>query len=431
MIEPDGDQVHIRPAGAVAGSVRPVGSKSHTNRAMVCAALADGASTLVGASCSDDTRHMVSAIRNLGVPVAVDDARGSIEVRGCSGMIPADDVALNVADAGTVMRFLTALCALGHGRFELDGSARMRARPIGALVEALRQLGAGFEFGGVVDFPPLTVHARGLPGGHAQFRSPQSSQFVSALLMVAPYAARDVTMLVEGEFPSRPYVDMTMTLMRRMGVEVLAGDDARFIVPAGQRYQADELLIEPDASAATYFWAAAAITGGRVCVEGLGMDSTQGDVAFTAVLERMGCEVESSADGIVVAGPAGGRLRGIDVDLNTMPDTVQTLAVAALFADGPTRIRNVGNLRVKETDRIAALASELTKLGAEVETTSDSLTINPPASLASATIETYNDHRMAMSLALVGLCAPITIRNPQCVSKSYPGFFESLLGLRP
>lgn len=429
MIQQSGDEVRIHPSGPVSGAVRVVGSKSLTNRALVCAALADGACTLRGASVSDDTHAMIDALRTLGVPVDIDDSRCSIAVRGCGGMVPADEAVLNVGDAGTAMRFLTALCTLGYGRFELDGSSRMRQRPIGALVDALRQLGAGIDFSGERGFPPVTILSRGLPGGHAEFDSPQSSQFVSAILMAAPYAARDVTVSIEGDFPSRPYVEMTLALMRRMGVEALAGEDARFIVPAGQRYRADEVQIEPDASAATYFWAAAAITGGRVCVRGLDATSLQGDVGFVSVLERMGCAVEASAEGLVVAGPPGGRLRAVDMNLCAMPDTAQTLAVAALFADGPTRIRNVSNLRVKETDRISALARELSKLGASVETVADGLTITPPASLASAEIDTYNDHRMAMSFALAGLRTPIVIRDPQCVSKSFPAYFETLVRL--
>jgi 3-phosphoshikimate 1-carboxyvinyltransferase len=251
--------------------------------------------------------------------------------------------------------------------------------------------------------------------------------------MVAPYARRDVLIRIEGEFISRPYVDMTIGVMRSLGVEVLASDDgSRFVIASTQRYAPQEITIEPDASAATYFWAAAAITGGRVDVTGLTRRALQGDVGFVDVLERMGCRIAAGDDRLGVQGPPAGRLRGVDVDLNAMPDTAQTLAVVALFAEGPTRIRRVANLRIKETDRLAALESELLRLGAAVEIIDDDLLITPPESVKPATIETYDDHRMVMSFALAGLAADgIVIRNVDCVSKSFPDFFETLAGLEP
>jgi 3-phosphoshikimate 1-carboxyvinyltransferase len=282
----------------------------------------------------------------------------------------------------------------------------------------------------VEGYPPIVIEAKGLRGGEVEFREPPSSQFLSGLMMAAPYAANDTYIAVRGALPSRPYLDMTLAVMRALGVEVLE-NEGRFVVPAWQRYQAGTYTVEPDASAATYFWAAAAVTGGRVRVDGLTRSSRQGDVHFVDVLGQMGCQVSEEAGGLVVSAPQGQRLRGIDVDLNAMPDTVQTLAVAALFADGPTTIRNVANLRIKETDRIAALAAELAKLGARVDPCPDGLTIHPPDRAKLARIATYDDHRMAMSFAIAGLAAEgITIADAGCVSKSHPNYFEALGQLR-
>lgn len=427
MIETHGDDVHIHGERPVVGTVRPVGSKSLTNRALVCAALADGVTTLIRPSQADDARVMRAGLEMLGIEVEADPAGQALRVRGCRGLLPEQDVTLNVGAAGTAMRFLTALCTLGQGRYVLDGSPRMRQRPIGPLVGCLAELGAGIGYAEQPGYPPVTMVTHGLRGGQVTISRPQSSQFVSALLMVAPYAANDVFVEILGELPSVPYVEMTIALMRRFGVEVLSAGSSRFVVAAGQRYQACELEIEPDASAATYFWAAAAISGGRVCVAGLSPDSLQGDVGFAEVLARMGCAVERTADGLAVAAPSGARLRAIDIDLNAMPDTVQTLAVVALFTDGTTHIHNVANLRIKETDRLEALATELRKLGATVKLTNDAIAITPPQQIGPAVIDTYDDHRMAMSFALAGLGgADVTIRAAGCVSKSYPAFLDDL-----
>ncbi len=429
-VERTGRDVRLHPVGPLRGTVRLPGSKSLTNRYLACTALADGRSLLRGASLSDDAHAMLAALGALGINAGVEDEAGTLSVVGGRGHIPETDADLNVGHAGTAMRFLTALVALGHGRYRLDGSPRMRQRPIGPLVDGLRALGALVEYEGVEGYPPLVVHARGLAGGEVAFATPPSSQYVSALLMVAPYAQQDVLVSVAGRLTSRPYVDMTIATMRALGVEVLEGDDQRFVVAASQRYRAGEYTIEPDATAATYFWSAAAITGGAVLVRGLTRASRQGDVGFVDVLAQMGCRLHASAEGLGVAAPADGRLRGVAVDLNEMPDTVQTLAVTALFADGPTEIRNVGNLRIKETDRIAALASELGRLGARVTARADGLTIHPPARVQPAAIETYDDHRMAMSFALAGLCVDgVVIREAGCVSKSFPGFFDALARL--
>ncbi len=427
VVERTGDCVRIHPAGPIVTTVSPPGSKSLTNRYLTCAALADGRSVLTGASLCDDSRVMLEGLTRLGVRTELTHSGTEIVVFDGRGNLCADDVDIDAGDAGTAMRFLTALSCLGFGRRRLDGSARMRQRPIGGLVDALVGLGAQIGYEGQPGYPPLTVLASGLRGGEIQLPAPPSSQFLSALLMVAPYAMQDVLIRLEGPLVSRPYVDLTMDVMRTMGVEVLEADGGRLVVPAFQRYRAGQYAIEPDASAACYFWAAAAVTGGRVRVEGLTRRSRQGDVRFVDLLARMGCRTDESESSLEVAGPVDGRLTGISVELNEMPDTVQTLAAVALFAESPTRIRNVANLRLKETDRIAALAAELTRLGAKVQITADGLDITPPKRILPAEIRTYGDHRMAMSFSIVGLATEgIAIRDPDCVSKSFPGFFEVL-----
>lgn len=411
--------------------VRLPGSKSLTNRALIAAALADGTSLLQGLLLAEDTHLMIEALRMLDIAVTVDVVEATVEISGCGGHIPAPTASLSCGNAGTVMRFCTALTALGGGRFELDGVARMRQRPIGGLVDVLRALGAGVEYADVDGFPPLVVHAGGLRGGQVSFDSPESSQLVTALLLVAPYAMQDVMIEVTGDAPSMPYLQMTTTVMERFGVTVISQYEenrARFIVEASQRYAPTTFAIEPDASNATYFLAMPALVGGRITVEGIGTKSIQGDARFVDVLEQMGCTVEREETRLTVQGPQGDRrLRGVDVDLNDMPDTVQTLAVLALVAEGPTVIRRVANLRVKETDRLAALRTELTKLGADVEEREDGLRITPPAQLTSAVIDTYGDHRMAMSFALAGLACPgLVINDPECCSKTFPDFFDRL-----
>lgn len=401
------------------------GSKSLTNRALLVAALARGTSVLSGILIADDTRLMVDALVMLGVHVEVDVARRRAVVQGVGGFFPNSDAELECGNAGTVIRFLTAACAASVGEFRLDGSPRLRERPIGELVNALRDLGAAVRYDGEDGRCPLAVSGKGLRGGQVTFERPISSQFVSAVLLAAPRAANDVMIRVEGGLLSAPYVRMTLDVMRAFGVEVIDDTMTSFIVPAPQAYQALEYLIEPDASAASYFLAAAALTGGRVTVEGLGQRSAQGDIGFVNVLEQMGCAVEQGDRHTTVRGPADGRLRGVSVDLGDMPDVAQTLAVLAAFAEGPTQIRNVGNLRVKETDRLFAVSRELARLGVETEVTEDSIVIRPTRSPVAAIIETYDDHRMAMSFALAGLRVDgVVIKNPGCVSKTFPEFFE-------
>ncbi|MBI2823722.1 MAG: 3-phosphoshikimate 1-carboxyvinyltransferase [Planctomycetia bacterium] len=420
------ETIEIRPCGPLDTAIRPPGSKSITNRALVCAALADGRSTLAGLLASEDTRVMIDALRKLGVAVGIDAATCTATIEGCGGRIPAAQADLYVANSGTTVRFLTAMLALASGTFRLDGTPRMRERPIGSLIAALRSLGVDVASEQNNDCPPVRMVASGLKGGAATIRGDVSSQFLSGLLMAAPYARSPVSLAVEGELVSQPYVRMTLAVMAAFGVAVDGADLRRIAVPLAH-YRGTSYVIEPDASAASYFWGAAAIAGGRVTVEGLSRTSLQGDTAFVDVLERMGCRVERGADQITVR--SGDRLVGVEADMNAISDTVQTLAAVALFAEGPTTITGVAHIRHKETDRIAALATELRKLGAGVVEHDDGLVI-APGPLRGAAIDTYDDHRMAMSLALVGLRVPeVVIRDPGCTAKTYPEFFADLARL--
>jgi len=417
------DPLPIQPCGPIDGVIRPPGSKSITNRALVCAALADGTSVLDGVLDSDDTRVMIAGLRALGFRVTHDPDERRARVSGRGGRIPSSGAEIDVAASGTTVRFLTALVTLGHGRFRLDGTPRMRERPIRDLIDALAQLGAHVVDEDSTGCPPVCVHAKGLPGGRAEVAGDISSQFLSGVLMAAPAAQGPVELVVSGEVVSKPYVVMTLAVMRAFGVDVPSEGLRRFVFDGRQRYKARAYEIEPDASAASYFFAAAAITGGVVRVEGLSRDSLQGDVGLCDCLERMGCRVDYEPGQITVR---SGPLRGIDVDMNAISDTVQTLAAVALFADGATSIRNVAHMRHKETDRLAALATELRRFGAEVDERPDGLTITPRP-LHGATVDTYDDHRMAMSLALVGLRVPgVAIRDPGCTAKTYPKFFDDL-----
>lgn len=423
------EKIAVEPVtGPLSARIRPPGSKSITNRALVCAALAEGDSTLQGALDSEDTRVMIGGLRALGISVSSDDQGRTLRVSGCGGRIPAERAEIFAANSGTTIRFLTALVTLGRGEYRLDGVERMRNRPIADLAKTLNQLGAEVRCEGSGGCPPVTVIANGLPGGQAAIRGDISSQFLSGVLMAAPRARRQVTLTVDGPLVSVPYVAMTAAVMRSFGVAPqVAGGYAKILVPNSQRYQACDYAVEPDASAASYLWAAAAVAGGSVTVEGLFRESLQGDVQFVDCLEQMGCRVEADSNGLTVV---GGPLRGIDVDMNGISDTVQTLAVVALFAKGRTRIRNVAHIRHKETDRIAAVATEVRKLGAHVTELDDGLEIIP-GQLRPASIATYNDHRMAMSFAVAGLrICGIEIENPTCVEKTYPRFFADFSELR-
>jgi len=418
------DTIEITPvSGPVSGSIRPPGSKSITNRALACAALADGKSRLSGALHSEDTVVMTEALRSLGIDVDVDTQAATIAVDGCGGNLPSTKADLYVANSGTTVRFLTALVAIGHGTFRLDGTARMRERPIADLVDALQALGVDVQCEQDTNCPPVVIRAAGLTGGAVRIRGDISSQYLSGLLMAAPYARQDTHIEIEGDLVSVPYVDMTLAVMRQFGAHVTTNDGRTYTIPSQQTYSAQDYTIEPDASAASYFWAAAAITGGTVTVEGLSRTSLQGDVAFCECLAAMGCDVQYNNDSITVT---GNPLRGIDTNMCDISDTVQTLSAVAMFAESPTTITGVDHIRHKETDRIGNLAIELRKLGAGVEELADGLRVTPQPRQG-ASIATYNDHRMAMSLSLVGLKTPgVIIEDPGCTEKTYPHFFKDL-----
>jgi 3-phosphoshikimate 1-carboxyvinyltransferase len=424
------DCLEIRPLSRPIDAVISVpGSKSITNRALVLAALAEGESVLENALFSDDSYWCSQALQRMGIPVQAEAESARYTVQGKGGYFPSAYADLFVGNSGTTARFLVAAAALGGGTYRFDGVPRMRQRPISPLLAALRQLGAHFSFEAQPDAFPLTVHAVGLNGGTATLEATNSSQYLSALLQVAPYARGDVTISLTGEVVSEPYIEMTVRVMAQFGVCADKTDYRNYHVRARQRYQAQRYVIEPDASNATYFFAAAALIGGRVRVPHLSADSLQGDAHFVDVLEQMGCQVERAPNYLEVR--STGQLRGVDVDLNAMSDTAQTLAAIAPFADSPTHIRNIGHIRHKETDRIAALATELRKLGAQVEEHPDALTIYPSA-LQPAEIETYDDHRMAMAFAVTGLAVSgVRIKNPACTAKTFPDYFtrfEALYG---
>ena len=425
-VEPLPETMEIRPRGAVDALVRVPGSKSITNRALLVAALADGESLLEGGLESDDTQAMRGALAALGVPVRADGAVW--RVVGCAGRLAVPQAPLDARASGTTARFVAAAATLAPGPIEIDGTARMRQRPIDDLVRALEDLGARIEILGRDGCPPLRMLGGGLEGGEARIDARRSSQFVSAVLLAAPYARRPVHLrLLEGVLVSRPYVDLTLQVMGDFGAECGWDNASTLRVAAPRPYTARRYSIEADASAAAYPFAAAAITGGRVLVPGFAAASIQADLGLLAVLERMGCRVSRRKGEIEVRGPAAGeRLRGVDVDMNAQPDAALALAVVEAFADGPSTIRNVANLRIKETDRLHALETELRKLGASAEAGRDFLQISP-APLHGAEIETYDDHRMAMAFALAGLRVPgVVIRDPACASKTWPGYFASL-----
>lgn len=412
-------------SGPVRGRIRPPGSKSLTNRALILAAMAEGTSELTGVLASRDTEVMVDSLQRLGIEVVHDQATRTMRVAGGARAFSAQSAELWCENSGTSIRFLTALCCTGRGRFRLDGNARMRERPIGPLVAALQQIGVNIRCELGNSCPPVIIETAGLPGGELTVAGDLSSQYLSALLMAAPAAQGAVTVQVAGELVSRPYIDMTLANMREFGASVTEPVTNRFVI-ARQPYQARRYAIEPDASAASYFFGLAAVTGGCITVEGLHRQALQGDVRFAAVLEQMGCRVEWGTDFITVT---GGALRGIDVDMNDISDTAQTLACVAPFAQGPTRIRNVAHMRLKETDRVTAVVTELRRLGLTVDEHPDGMTIHP-GPMQPAVIHTYDDHRMAMSFALVGLRVPgVEIADPGCTAKTYPEYFEELFTL--
>lgn len=416
----------------------PPGSKSITNRALLLAALADGQTTLTGALDAEDTRIMLDALKTLGVDVSFDPATCTAVVNGTGGVFANKNADLYVGNSGTSARFLTAALAFApDGEYRVDGKPRMRERPFGDLLGALKTLGADVVSEADNDCPPLRIRGGRRDDSGAvstvSIAANVSSQFLSGLLMAAPLAKREIAVEIDGALASKPYVAMTLAVMRAFGVEARA-DDAfqRFTGFNVGAYRGREYAVEPDASAASYFFALPAILGGSMTIRNLSRKALQGDVAFVDCLEKMGCTARWEDRAITVERPilADGvlaPLHGVDVDMNSCSDVAQTLSVVALFADSPTTIRNVSNMRVKETDRIAALTRELRKLGAGVVERSDGLTIEPAPKLHGASIATYDDHRMAMSFALAGLRVPgVVIENPGCVAKTYPDFFEDL-----
>jgi 3-phosphoshikimate 1-carboxyvinyltransferase len=398
------------------------GSKSYTNRALLVAALARGASTLTGALFSDDTRYMCNALQKLGVEIDADEKRSTFDVYGNGGDIPVSSAELYIGNSGTTSRSLTAYVSLGHGRFVIDGDEPMRhGRPISDLLDALTQIGVSARSQFNNGHLPVIVEANGLVGGRTRLDVSKSSQFLTALLLIAPCAKNDVEIEVIGD-REMPYIDITLAVMAAFGVQVVSEGYKYFRIEGGQRYQPRVYNVEPDASNASYFFAAAALTGGRVTVQHLHLDSMQGDVQFVRILEQMGCQVTVSDMGITVTGPR--QLKGVDVDMRGISDTALTLAAIAPFADSKVTIRNIEHTRWQETDRIHAMVTELRRLGVPVIEHQDGLEISP-SSITPAAIDTYEDHRMAMAFSLVGLKARgIRINDPDCVSKTFPNYFQ-------
>ncbi|TMI21674.1 MAG: 3-phosphoshikimate 1-carboxyvinyltransferase [Betaproteobacteria bacterium] len=416
------DSLELKPIRRAAGKVRLPGSKSISNRVLLLAALASGDTEVSGLLDADDTRVMRGALSKLGVRFL------KRRVRGVGGPFPVKKAELFLGNAGTAFRPLTAALVMTGGEYRLAGAPRMHERPIGDLVNALRGIGADVEYLGADGYPPLALHPAAIKLNEpVTVKGDVSSQFLTALLMALPLLNSKSRVEVQGELISKPYVEITLNVMRRFGVEVARREWHSFEVPAARYVSPGKIYVEGDASSASYFLAAGAIGGGPVRVEGVGRDSIQGDVRFTEVLERMGARV-SMGDGWIEA--AGGKkLKAVDMDLNHIPDAAMTAAVMALFADGPSTLRNIGSWRVKETDRLAAMATELRKLGARVEEGRDSLRISP-GKLKTAVIDTYDDHRMAMSFSLAALGGvPVRINDPGCVAKTFPEYFSAFASI--
>ena len=431
----------LPPATTAAGSVRLPGSKSISNRCLLLAALAEGVTGIRDLLDSDDTRVMLTALERLGVTLTRElthDGADALSVRGCGGVFPVKEAELFLGNAGTAFRPLTATLAMSGGHYRLSGVPRMHERPIGDLVDALGTLGADVRCLERAGYPPLEIFPAALhiDGSNTpiRVRGDVSSQFLTALLMALPLAGRDAEIEVIGELISKPYIEITLNLMERFGVSVQRSGMQRFHIAAAQRYRSPGVLhIEGDASSASYFLAAGAIGGGPVRVEGVGRNSIQGDVHFADALAMMGAQITMGDNWIEASAPVDGRLRAFDADFNHIPDAAMTLAILALFADGPSTLRNIASWRVKETDRIAAMATELRKLGATVEEGADFLKVAPPPAAGKvkpaltlyAAIDTYDDHRMAMCFSLASLGGvPVRIHEPDCVAKTFPDYFR-------
>lgn len=411
----------------LSATVRVPGSKSLTNRALLIASLANGTTHLTNALFSDDSRYFAKALQILGFDVQLDEVNHGMKVTGLGGKIPANKAELFIGNAGTAARFLSAFLTLGNGEYILDGEPRMRERPIGDLIDALHQLGVEAEAKN--NCPPVEIFAKGLPGGKTTIAGDISSQFLSALLMVAPYAKNEIEITLSTELNSKPYVDMTIAIMKEFGVKIERRGYECFTIHPSSYFSLSSYSIESDASAASYFFAVPAICGGTVKVENISRKSVQGDIAFLDILQRMGCAVTEADNSIIVNCQSS--IVGLDMDMCDIPDTAQTLAAIAPFASSPTRIRGIASARVKETDRVSATCTELARLGVQVEEHEDGMTIYPCQTFKPANVQTYNDHRMAMAFSLIGLRFDgVTIENPSCVSKTFPNFFEVLDILR-
>ena len=413
--------IEIKPIRHCDGVITIPGSKSYTHRALILSSLADGESILMNALRCEDTEHTVQALVRFGIPIFWERER--VRVQGKGGEFKAIDDKVDLGNSGASMRFVTALAALKKGVTLLDGSERMRKRPMGELLKGLGEIGVRAYSKKGDNCPPVIVGSQGLQGGTVRIKGEESSQFLSGLMMVAPYALRDVSIEVMDPLASKPYVDLTQDVMSAFGVKIESQEYSSFFIKAGQRYLPRTYWIEGDASNASYFFSAAAVCRGKVKVEGLSPGTIQGDIGFLKILEKMGCSVTRGKDWIEVL---GGELHGIEMDMNEMPDLVPTLAVTAAFAQGRTVIQNIGHLRFKESDRIHALAAELSKIGIRVREGEDWLEIEG-GKPHGAEIETYEDHRLAMSFAIAGLVIHgVKIKGERCVDKSFPEFWEKL-----
>jgi len=416
----------LKPITKINGEINLPGSKSFSNRALLLAALAEGTTRISNLLESDDTRHMLNALKQLGIDYTLSNDKKECTVVGNAGPINSEGFEeLFLGNAGTAMRPLCAALCLGKGSFLLTGEARMKERPIGHLVDALRQAGAKINYIESEGYPPIQIEANGLSGGKVEIEGAISSQFLTALLFASPMAKEDMTISILGELVSKPYIDITLHIMKTFGVDVENDNYETFQIKGGQTYKAvDHYMVEGDASSASYFLAAAAIKGGTVKVTGIGKKSIQGDVAFVDVLEKMGAIVEWGDDFVSVT---KGELNAIDMDFNHIPDAAMTIATTALFVEGTTVLRNIYNWRVKETDRLFAMATELRKVGARVEEGDDYLKITAPKQLKHAAIDTYDDHRVAMCFSLLALDpVSVTINDPECTAKTFPTYFEVL-----
>lgn len=420
------EQLTLKPIGKINGEIFLPGSKSLSNRALLIAALANGTTKITNLLVSDDIKHMLNALTSLGIKYTLSDCGTECTVIGNNGFFSTNEpLELYLGNAGTAMRPLCAALAASEGEFVLTGEPRMKERPIGHLVDALEQLNANIEYLENKDYPPVKITGKALTGNTVSIDGSISSQFLTAILMITPLLKTDTNIEIDGELVSKPYIDITLDIMSRFGVKVQNNNYKSFTVKGSQSYQAvAKYMVEGDASSASYFLAAGAIKGGEITVHGVGELSVQGDKHFADVLEKMGAEVHWNDESITVVGK---KLTAVDMDMNHIPDAAMTIATTALFASGTTTIRNIYNWRVKETDRLYAMATELRKVGAEVVEGEDYISITPPKSLKHAEIDTYDDHRVAMCFSLVALSdTPVTINDPKCTAKTFPDYFDKL-----